>query len=962
MIRLDDARVRLAEAVFRELVDLPDDERLAALQQRCGSDVELCALVERLLSCDARSPLKSNSDFLLQPAGAIRLPDTLPLRIGRYEILGEIDRGGVGIVYEARQSSPQRRVAVKVLQFPTPGPEVLRRFQTEAEALGRLNHPGIAQIYEAGVGDAVLPGDQRARLPFVAMEFVSGPSLGEFVSGERLAVPVAVELIARICDAVQHAHQKGIIHRDLKPGNILICRSDDATASTGPEPKVVDFGVARVATDLRNRTIEQTQSGQLLGTLAYMSPEQLHGDAGRIDTRSDVFSLGIIAYQLLVGRPPIDLSNKSMPQAIELLNRGEVPLISDERPELRGDLAAIVAKAVEREPERRYATAAEFAADLRRFLRHEPVTARPSGPWSQFRKFARRNRGLIAAVGMSVLLLLAGIVGTSTFAWREFNERRQKELEAQRAGRIVAFLSNMLSSVDPHGSHHAGVTVRDVLDAAAATLERGELADQPEARAEIHKTIGVTYANLEFLSEAQGQLRMALSLLQRHRAVSDADVIDTQRVLASVLADLGEFAEAESLYDQALRAARSVNGRRNPLVAFVLSDQAICYSRQGKFEDAERADREALELRSSVPGIPPEDRAQSLANLGALLIQRGQLAEAERFLGEAIDIRRALLPREAVKLGDALRNLGTLYFRQQRLNEAEPRLAEALQIHRDALDTGHPELARSLNAVAFLLKARDRNIEAIPLLREALDIQINRNSNTPDVGIARFNLAHALMDAGEFEEARREEQLGIEVLREKLGPRNPTFASALHNVGVGMSARGDSAGGAALLREALSIMEENFGTEHDASAHMRDSLGSVLFKLDCFDEARALFESALDVRRRVLGETHDKTNITWSHVALARMRTGDAAGAAAAARVVLPRLEIDADVTVPRASALLALAEAMLHEPNAGENAAAAEAMLAEALEQVLRNVGEASPMVADIHRVQQAWREHAGR
>src|SRR5262245_50444136 len=327
-----------------------------------------------------------------KPPGIVR---ERPSVIGRYRILGLIGEGGMGSVYEAEQEHPRRTVALKIIKLGMTSPELLRRFEQESQALGRLQHPGIAQIFEAGTVDTGF-GPQ----PYFAMELIRGRSLWDYAESHHLNTNRRLEIMVKICDAVHHAHQRGLIHRDLKPGNILV----DETG----QPKILDFGVARV-TDSDARATLETDLGQLVGTLAYMSPEQTLADPLDIDTRSDVYSLGVILYELLAGHLPYNIG-KNLHEAIRVVREEDPAQLGAANRAFRGDIETIVAKALEKDRTRRYASSAELAADIQRYLNNEPIVARRPSATYQFQKFARRNRALVAGVAAVVLVLVAGVI------------------------------------------------------------------------------------------------------------------------------------------------------------------------------------------------------------------------------------------------------------------------------------------------------------------------------------------------------------------------------------------------------------------------------------------------------------------------------------------------------------------------------------------------------------------------
>ncbi len=416
---------RDVERLFLELVDLPAGERQAALKERCADDAALREEVQALLEAD-----EHNTDGLLEVPAHDGGEDEAPLRVAGYRILSRIGQGGMGTVYKAEQESPRRTVALKLIRPGYASRRMLRRFEFEADLLGRLQHPGIAQIYEAGIGRVEYESSAGDR-PFIAMELVEGTTLLEYVRSADLDARRILELVVRVCDAVHHAHQAGVMHRDLKPGNVLV----DGQGL----PRVVDFGAARLTDgDVFSRSV-QTATGQVVGTLQYMSPEQAAGDASKIDLRSDVYSLGVILYELLAGRPPIDLTGVPITEAFRRLHEAEPTRLDGVVPSLRGDVATIVHTALERDRERRYPSASELGADLRRYLTDLPIQARPPTTLYQLRKFARRNRPLAGALIAVALALIAGLISSLVLKARSDENAALAQRRSEDLLRLAAF-------------------------------------------------------------------------------------------------------------------------------------------------------------------------------------------------------------------------------------------------------------------------------------------------------------------------------------------------------------------------------------------------------------------------------------------------------------------------------------------------------------------------------------------
>lgn len=536
--------------LFDRVIDLPPADQEALLDRECANDVELHRNVKELLRCRVEAPVA-----LLEspPAGNDWLhPGS---RLEGYEIIRLIGTGGMGRVYEAQQFSPRRCVALKVIQPGHMSSEARGRFRHEGEILGQLQHPGIAQIFEAGTATL----DDGTELPFIAMEYVSGMRLDEYVRREGLGTYARLELVARVCDAVHHAHQRGVIHRDLKPENVLVTK--DGTTGAGldqrvgrvGQPKILDFGIARViGPDAERRTIE-TRADSLLGTLAYMSPEQVSGNKAYIDVRSDVWALGVMLFEVLAGHHPIDLKNCSVPEAVRRIKETDPARLTDFDSKLRGDVSVLVARALARDKERRYQTAADFAEDIRRYLRGEMINARADSTFYVLRKMLRRHRALASGLAAVFLVFLAGVAGIAVFAVKA-------DRQARTAEAVTNFLGeDLLGSVALQQAMNREVTVRSIVQAASLRLEGG-FADQPLVEASIRQHLGRTYVELGDYRQAELHLERAYDLRRSQLDKKDLLVLDSMSQLGRLRLLQGRYAEAEPLLAQALEARRRLLG------------------------------------------------------------------------------------------------------------------------------------------------------------------------------------------------------------------------------------------------------------------------------------------------------------------------------------------------------------------------------------------------------------------
>jgi WD40 repeat protein/predicted Ser/Thr protein kinase len=432
------------EALFQQAADLPPEQRAAFLDCQCDGDVDLRAAVEDLLRFDAKA--QSAPGFLQSPAADVRatlpLSMAVPASFGRYRILRICGEGGMGVVYEAEQDNPRRTVALKVISPGLVSLEHAKRFGHEAQILARLQHPGIAQVYDAGLVE-----DGR---PFFAMEFIRGTPLDEHARNRGLDAAARLELLAHVCDAVQHAHDRGVIHRDLKPGNILVDES--------AQPKVVDFGVAHVTAADLSRTASRTQTGQLIGTLSYMSPEQIAADPRGLDARSDVYALGVILFELLAHRLPYRLEQLPVHEVARVIQQQEPSRLGSIDAHYRGDIEIIAAKALEKDKTRRYATASDLASDIRRYLRGEAIVARPTSALYQLRRFARRNKALVGGVLGVIAALVLGLIGTVRFAVQA-GHNAQTARDKEKEGRYQTYQARIAAAA-------AALVDHDVADAA----------------------------------------------------------------------------------------------------------------------------------------------------------------------------------------------------------------------------------------------------------------------------------------------------------------------------------------------------------------------------------------------------------------------------------------------------------------------------------------------------------------
>ncbi|MBI1853528.1 MAG: serine/threonine protein kinase, partial [Planctomycetes bacterium] len=675
-------------------MELHGAERESFLVRACGADGALRSEVDALLQADVSSDGFTHfidSGIVGELVGG-RLASSIDgARIGTYRVNRVIATGGMGTVYEATQENPTRTVALKMMRAGLESPDAVRRFRYECETLARLRHPGIAQIYEAGVYRVA---GREEPLPFFAMEYVEDArTLIDFVQSHRLSTHAALELFLAICEAVNDAHQKGVIHRDLKPANILV----DAAG----RPKIIDFGIARtVTTDAPAQTLE-TQAGQIVGTVQYMSPEQAEGSREDVDTRSDVYSLGAILFQMLSGRLPYYLENCSITDVVRIV-RNEPPIrLGSLVPSLAGDLEWITLKALEKEKARRYESAAALADDVRRHLRNEPVIAGPPSAVYRLRKFVRRHRVAVAAATTVVVALVAGIVATSLALRRavraEATARTAKDRAEQslkRASGALDFLTETFRAADPDKSGR-DVRVADRLAAAAADVGK-RFADDPATEASIREAIGNTYVGLGLFREAEVELRHALERWDAVTATTE-DVrgarIVTALDLGTALDSEDRLDEAEALDRRTLDESRAVLGPNDETTLTLAGNLAVVLKKSKKFEESEALYRETLATSARVLGDDDSLTLTLATNLSTLLLMKEDHAEGEAMLRQTLEKLKRRYGESDLQTLTAMHSLANLLREDGKLTEAErlartivERLSQVLgDTHRDTL-------------------------------------------------------------------------------------------------------------------------------------------------------------------------------------------------------------------------------------------------------------------------------------
>jgi eukaryotic-like serine/threonine-protein kinase len=706
--------------------------------------------------------------------GPARSGAQIPASIGRYRILHLLGEGGMGAVYEAEQDQPRRLVALKVIRAAWASPELIRRFEQESQALARLHHPGIAQIYEAGAAETPF-GVQ----PYFAMELIHGKPLVEYAQEHKLSTRQRLELMIAVCEAVEHAHQRGIIHRDLKPANILV-------EETG-QPKILDFGLAR-ATDVDAQATRQTDMGQLLGTLAYMSPEQVLADPLSLDTRSDVYALGVILYELLAQKMPYALSNL-LHEAVQTIRLAEPPKLSSINRSYRGDIETIVSKALEKDKERRYPSAAALAGDVRRYLHDEPIVARPASATYQLNKFARRNKALVIGIAAVFVALVLGVVAST---WEALQARRAQKVaerqttEAERQTAIARavndFLQNDLlgqADLTTQAKPDPNLSVRTVLDRAAANIG-GKFNGQPEVEAAIRDTIGVSYEHISLYPEARQQLEQALSLSRRALGLDNPATLAIMAHLGDVYDQLGRYAEAEELFSQAAEVDGRVLGKQNRQTLAALARLASVYEDEGKYAKAEVLLRPTLELEERLLGLEDKDTRTAMDDLIWAYYYERKSGLAEALGKRLLEIDRRTDGPQSASVYMDMRDLASIYNGDGKYPQAEALASQVVDFQRKVLGTDRRQTLNSMYALAIAYTGEKKYAEAEALGQQTLELDRRvMGSEDPDTLYMAMCLGDTYRLEGKFRTSESLLIKTLETMRRVLGPGNPQTAISL---------------------------------------------------------------------------------------------------------------------------------------------------------------------------------------
>jgi len=740
--------------------------------------------------------------------------------IGPYHLLQKIGEGGMGEVWVAEQHKPiRRKVALKLIKTGMDTKQVIARFESERQALAMMDHPAIAKVFDAGETD-------EGR-PYFVMEYVQGIPITAHCDQNRLTTQERLELFMQVCDGVQHAHQKAVIHRDLKPSNILIAIQDGKAV-----PKIIDFGVAKAtAQSLTERTM-YTELGMLIGTPEYMSPEQAEMSGQNIDTRTDIYSLGAILYELLVGALPFDpkelrragfdeirrkIREEDPPKpSTRLSTMGDASTVQahnrrTESPSLirqiRGDLDWITMKTLEKDRTRRYGSPSELAADLDRYLQHQPVVARPPSAVYKTRKFVRRHRVGVGVAATLAILLVAFSVSTAVQARRIARERDRANQEAETSRQVSDFLTGLFKVSNPSEARGNSVTAREILDKGAEKITR-ELQGQPLVQGKLMTTMGFVYQSL------------------------------------------GLYDPAQTLLEKALETRIKTLGPKHPDVAETLSNLGTVVWRKGDFARAKALQEQALAIREKQFGPDSKEVASSLHNLGTLNYTQGNYAEARRLLERSLAIREKALGPEHEDVATTINSLGAIAYKEGDFKRAEELWERTLAIREKTLGPDHPYVAASLNNLAIVHTYTGDPKGAIPLLERVVKIQEKvLGPKHPDLATGYMNLGDAMSKSGDLVGAKPYYARAVAIM-EAASPGNPELARFLDRLASVLLKENDLKGAQGLYERSLALRQKALGPKNPEVADSLCGLAYCASRAGRLQEAETLYERALTLVRK----------------------------------------------------------------------------------------------------------------
>ena len=860
------------DSILDQLLELPESERESFLDETCGDDAGLRATLERLLTAS------ESSDSTIKPGGAL-LPAfwndlvsermdprhlSTETRVGVYRIVRPIGRGGMATVYLAERDDGQfeQQVALKILDPGDDAPELLGRFEQERQILASLQHPNIARLLDGGV----TPTGE----PYVAMDYIDGDRIDSYCDTNRLPIKARLELFLKIVSAVQYAHKNLVIHRDIKPANILVDQNGEA--------KLLDFGIAKlVDSQAMPHASPATHSAVTPMTPDYASPEQILGDP--VTTASDVYQLGYLFYLLVAGRSPYRVDRSSYAGAIDAICKQDplppsAAVLLDEvggdqvdpvatdfigynrnttAPRLAkilaGDLDNVALMALRKEPGRRYESAGDLGADIERYLRAQPLAARPNTIRYRLGKFVKRHA---IGVATSALAVIAITVGTAFYTVRITSERNRAQIEALKAAQVSDFVIELFRVSDPSEARGALVTARELLDRGAEQIEE-ELADQPDVKGSLLSTIGQTYFGLGLYESAEQTLSRAVDVQRSIHGADHRDTLSTLNHLGNVYRARGEYGRAEALLREVYGSRRRLDGDEHPQTLAVLSNVGLSAWRQGKFDEAEVIFGEVLDARQRVLGGDHPDVVRSVTNLANVRFMRGHYNEAAAGYARSIELGTRVLGEDHPSTMDALNNLAMTYEQQGSLEEAAALLDKVIALRSRVLGPAHARTLSARHNLATVQWKLGHHENAQRQLEDVLDARRRvLGSDHPETLWSQRNLAGVYSDLGRGEESERLYRETLQARIRVLGELHPDTLNSRQDLAQLLETSERYAEAEALYREALHGYRVTQEGVTDDVFRLESDLGHLLMKAGRLEESEQLLAGAVEGLRESL--------------------------------------------------------------------------------------------------------------
>ncbi|WP_445665699.1 tetratricopeptide repeat protein [Fodinibius sp. AD559] len=863
---MDEQRWQKIEQIVDTALTKDKSQREEYILEACEGDKSLQKNVTRLLESIEKS---GDTNYLEDPdvhkelrvdlVESANHPSGKSLvgkQIDQYKIKDLIGHGGMGSVYRAERAedSYQHTVALKVMRVGMDTPANIARFKRERNILAKLNHPNIAHLHDGGITDS--------GLPYLVMEYVDGTPLYEYCDRQQLSISDRLDLFQSICHAVQHAHSNTVVHRDLKPSNILVTK--DGTV------KILDFGIAKLLEpENPEASFFETRTGARMLTFGYAAPEQVEGEP--VTTATDSYTLGIILFELLAGIHPFDLEDKNLTEIEQLIRKktplspsdkfGELPNkdqenIAKERntspstlaDTLKGDLDAIIMKALRKESQARYNTVEQFLEDLRRRKNNQPIIARKDTLQYKTTKFVKRHRKSLSVAAGFLLLIISFTV---FYTWQITQERNRAQLEAEKAKQVSAFLTDMFRASNPHYNPKDTVS-------AATLLQRGEqrinqIKNQSKVQAQLLTVIGKARSELGNYERADSLLQRSLQLSKQQFGTNSIEYAQGLREYAVLNRKMGNFPVAESLHRESLTILRDQGEANRQMLAGTMNDLALVLRQKGDYQAADSLFSQTMQIYIANPSSKPDDIAQTANNWAGVLRELGKLGKAEKYFRKALQEWQEIHDNIHPNLATAYNDLAVVLERQGRTKEADSLYHRALKMNRTIYDGPHRDIAQILSNIGLLYGRTGNHEKALDYMLEALNMRRDfLRADHPALAESLNNLARLYIEMDKYEKARPLLKEALAIDKEAHGPQHPYVAGDLANMARIEQNIGSTEKAISLLEQSLTIFQQTLPSNHRRIGSVRHELGNLYFQQGEWQQAELQLHKALEIRKTSL--------------------------------------------------------------------------------------------------------------